>query len=138
MHIEVRFHTRSGNTKIVAEAIADVAAVTASDCSVPVLQPTDLLFLGGSVYGGSLDKTLQEFISSLDPAIVKCVAVFGTSALKKTPEDAVEGAVRRHGIPVLEEGFHCRGSFAVMHRGHPDENDLKSAKTFAENAMKKV
>lgn len=35
-----------------------------------------------------------------------------------------------------KEEFHCRGSFAVMHRGRPNEEDLQNAAEFAEKIIK--
>ena len=35
------------------------------------------------------------------------------------------------GIPVSEREFHCRGSFRALHRGHPDESDLRAVRSFA-------
>lgn len=83
MNTAVRYFTRGGNTKKVADAIANAAGVEAKDCSASLTETVDLLFLGGSVYWGGIDKNLIQFIEKLDPAMVKCVAVFGTSALKK-------------------------------------------------------
>lgn len=84
MKIAVRFYSRSGNTQKVAEAIAKAVGTEAKKTDVSVNEPVDLLFLGGSVYWGGIDKNLRAFIESLDPAKVKCVATFGTSALKKS------------------------------------------------------
>ena len=37
----------------------------------------------------------------------------------------------RAGIPMEEREFHCRGEFKGIHRGKPDESDLKAAAEFA-------
>lgn len=131
MNIAVRYYSRSGNTGKVAEAIAAAAGVTAEDCSVPISEPVDLLFLGGSIYAGGIDEKLQEYIAKLDGAKVKRAAVFATSALKKEPEGVLVAALREKGIPVAKHTFHCRGAFAVVHRSHPDGEDLKRAADFA-------
>ncbi len=138
MKIEVRYFSRSGNTKKVADAIAKSVGVTAKDCSVPISEQVDLLFLGGSVYGGGIDKALKEFISQLDPDKVKCAALFGTSAIKREPDREMEKLVREKRIPVSENRFHCRGAFSVMHRGHPNDEDLKQAANFALSAFEAV
>ena len=135
MNIAVRYLSRGGNTKKLADAIAAEAGVAAKDCSVPLSEPVDLLFLGGSVYWGGIDKGLKAFIAQLDPAKVKRVAVFGTSALKKEPDREIDRLVRARGIPVSGQGFHCPGEFAAVHKGHPDSGDLSRAAAFARAAI---
>lgn len=93
MNIAIRYYSRGGNTKKLADAIAKVVGVDAKDCSVPINEPVDLLFLGGSVYWGGIDKNLKQFIAQLKPENVKCVATFGTSALKKEPDRETEKLV---------------------------------------------
>ena len=38
---------------------------------------------------------------------------------------------RTVGIEMDEREFHCRGEFKGIHKGRPDENDLKVAAEFA-------
>ncbi|MDR3138316.1 MAG: hypothetical protein LBT95_01445 [Treponema sp.] len=42
MKIAVRYHSRSGNTKKIAEAIAEAAGADAADCGRPVTEAADL------------------------------------------------------------------------------------------------
>ncbi|MDR1271412.1 MAG: flavodoxin, partial [Clostridiales Family XIII bacterium] len=67
MNIAVRYFSRGGNTKKVAEAIAKAAGVEARDCSAALTEPLDLLFLGGSIYASSVDQALKDFVEQLDP-----------------------------------------------------------------------
>ena len=43
MKIAIRYYTRSGNTKKLAEAIAEAASVEAKDVSVPLEEEVDVL-----------------------------------------------------------------------------------------------
>jgi len=45
-----------------------------------------------------------------------------TGNTKKLASDA--------GIKLCEQEFHCRGKFAALHAGHPDEKDLAAAREF--------
>ena len=45
MKIAVRYYTRSGNTKKLADAIAEAASVDAKDVSVTLEEKADILFL---------------------------------------------------------------------------------------------
>lgn len=134
MNTAVRYFTRGGNTKKLADAIASQVGVKAQDCSVPFTEPVDLLFLGGSVYWGGIDKNLKQFIEKLEPSKVKCVAVFGTSAIKSEPDKEIEKLLQNKGISVSKHSFHCRGEFSAVHKGHPDSDDLTQAAAFAKNA----
>jgi flavodoxin len=131
MNLAVRYHSRGGNTKKVADAIADAVSVNAEDCSVPITEPVDLLFLGGSVYGFGLDDATKDFISGLDASQVKSVALFGTSAIVKNGNREMAKLLEAKGISVLNRDFYCRGEFTVMHRGRPNADDLKQAAEFA-------
>lgn len=135
MNIAVRYYSRSGNTKKVADAIAKAAGVEAKDCSVPVQENTDLLFLGGSVYGFGLDEHTKDYIEHLSAGNVKAVSVFGTSAIVKTGNQEMKNLLTAKGMNVLKREFYCRGAFTVMHRGHPDAGDLNQAVIFAHSVL---
>ncbi len=134
--VRVRYYTRSGNTKKVADAIAKVYGVTAKSVPVPVNHPTDVLFLGASVYAGGIDQKMKDYISNLDPEKVKKVVVFSTSALAQRAYPQIEKELKKRGIPVASENFYCRGQFSVMHRGRPNQEDLKAAETFARSVIR--
>jgi flavodoxin len=138
MKIEVRYVSRGGNTKKVAEAIAKAIDVEAKDCSIPLTAPVDLLFLGGSVYWGGADKNLKQFIEQLNPSLIKCIATFGTSALTKEPDRETAKLADKKGIPVSQFTFHCKGSFSAMHKGRPNAEDLKQAAIFARNVVNEL
>ena len=39
------------------------------------------------------------------------------------------------GIPLDEREFHCRGEFKGIHKGKPDEEDLKAAAEFTKTII---
>ena len=136
MKIAVRYFSRGGNTKKIADAIAKAAETTAKDCSASIEESVDLLFLGGSVYGMGLDDNIKKYIDGLDAGNVKNVALFGTSAIVKSGNQEMSKLLKEKGISVLEENFYCRGAFTIMHRGHPNEQDLKQAADFTHTVVK--
>lgn len=135
MNIQVRYFSRSGNTKKLAEAIAQAAGTRATALSEPLAEPVHLLFIGSSVYGFDLDDTVKDYIGRLSPVDVKAVALFGTSALVKSGNQAMAKLLREVHITVLKESFYCRGSFSFLHRGRPNQGDLQMAAAFARTAM---
>lgn len=136
MNIEVRVQSRGGNTQKVADAIAGALSVQAKNCETPLSGPVDILFLGGAVYAGGADKQLKQLIDTLDPAAVKCVAVFATSAIAKAPDKTIEKLVQARGIPLAKESFHCWGAFTAMRKGRPNSEDLQKAAAFAQRVAK--
>ena len=81
MKIAVRYQSRGGNTKAVAEAIANAANVKAEPIDVPFNEPIDILFIGGGVYAQDIDRSLKNYLETLDPNDVKSIAAFSTSGL---------------------------------------------------------
>ena len=129
MKIAVRYYTRSGNTKKLAQAIAEAVAVEAKDVSVPLEDKADVLFLGCSYYAFDVDQAIKNFIISNKDNIGKIVC-FGTSAMMKSMKKPVSKVANTVGVAVAEEEFHCRGEFAKIHKGRPNEKDLADASAF--------
>ncbi|GHU98330.1 hypothetical protein FACS1894211_01890 [Clostridia bacterium] len=130
MNVQVRYLSKSGNTKKVADAIAETAGVSAKTIDEPVPSETDLLFLGGAVYAFGIDEELTRFIATLDQSITR-VAVFSTTAVVKSAYPHIKKRLSARGIAVSEKYFNCHGKFAFMHRNRPNERDLDKARIFA-------
>lgn len=135
MKVAVRYFTRSGNTKKLALAIAEAVGVEAQDVSVPLEEKTDILFLGSSVYAAGVDDAVKRFIAENKDKIGKLYN-FSTAALISSTYKQVQKLAAENGVAIAEEEFHCRGSFAVMHRGRPNTEDLQNAAEFAEKIIK--
>ena len=132
MKIAVRYYTRSGNTKKLAEAVAEAVAVEAKDVSVPLEEKADVLFLGCSYYAFDVDQAVKDFIVSNKDNIGKIVC-FGTSAMMRSMKKPVKKVAKAVGVEVADEEFHCHGQFGKVHKGRPNEVDLKAATEFAKN-----
>ena len=59
MKVAVRYFSRGGNTKKLAEAIASAIGVEAKDVSFGLNEDVDLLFLGSSVYAYGVDASIK-------------------------------------------------------------------------------
>ena len=127
----VRYYTKTGNTKRLAEAIAEAVGVEALPVSEPVGEPVDLLFLGNSYYAFSIDPEVRDFVRSLDRNTVGKIVNFGTAAMLNSTYRKVKAEADRAGVPMDEREFHCRGEFKGLHKGRPDASDLKAAAEFA-------
>ncbi len=137
MNVQVRYYSKSGNTKKLADCIAQTAGVGAESIhGQGAKTEADLLFLGASVYWNGIDGTVKKFIDELDPKKVKKVAVFSTSALAERAFPDIKKRLEKKGIAVADEDFYCRGSFMTMHKGRPNADDLAKAAEFTKNVMK--
>lgn len=130
MKIAVRYYTRSGNTKKLAEAIANSVSVEAKDVSVDLEEKADVLFLGCSYYAFDVDAAVKAFIVKNKDNIGKIVC-FGTSAMMKSMIKPVKKVAATVNVTVADEDFHCRGQFAKVHKGRPNEDDMRQAAEFA-------
>ena len=126
MRITVRYYSRSGNTKAVAEAIAKAAkveAVSVDRNEAPIKEPVDVLFIGGALYAYGIDANLKDYLVTLKKEDVKKAVVFSTSWLSKHAIVLIKNCLAEAGIPVAEEFFYVRGK--------PGEDKLKDATEFA-------
>lgn len=135
MKIAVRYYTKTGNTAKLANAIAEAVGVKADDVSAPLSEKVDILFLGSSYYGFDIDNAVKAFIKENKSRIGKIVN-FGTAAMMGSTQKLVKKCANEYGISVAPEEFHCRGSFGPMHKGRPNDDDLKNVKAFAKSIVK--
>ena len=131
MKFAVRFYTKTGNTKKLAEAIAQELGVEALPLSEPVTEATDILFLGNSYYAFDIDPEVKAFIKSLDKSKVGKIVNFGSAAMLNSTYKKVKAEASKVGIPMDEKEFHCKGEFKWLHKGRPNEDDLKAIAEFA-------
>lgn len=132
MNIEVRYYTRSGNTKKLAHAIAEAVGTKAEDVSVPLSRKADILFLGSSVYAGGIDDKVKTFLEQNSSSIGKIVN-FSTAAILSSTYKQVKKLANDKGIAISDKEFHCRGSFGPIHKNHPNDKDLANAANFAKS-----
>ena len=130
MKTAIRYYTRSGNTKKLADAISAAIGAEARTTAEPLTDDVDILFLGSSVYAYGVDDEVKKFIDGINVKVGKVVN-FSTAALIKSTHKQVAKLLAEKHIPFAEEEFHCRGSFAVMHKGRPNTDDCNAAADFA-------
>ena len=135
MKTAVRYYTKGGNTKRLAEAVAQALGVEALPISTPIQEPVDILFLGNSYYAFSIDPEVRSFVKGLDKNMVGKIVNFGTAAMLNSTYKKVKAEADKVGIPMDEREFHCRGEFKGIHKGKPDAADLKAAADFAKSIV---
>jgi len=135
MKIAVRYYTKTGNTKRLAEAVAGAVGVEALPISVPVDEAVDILFLGNSYYAFSIDPEVRDFIRSLDKTKVGRIVNFGSAAMLNSTWKKVKAEADKVGIAMDEREFHCKGEFKGIHKGRPNEEDMQAAAEFAKKII---
>lgn len=127
MNVQVRYYSRSGNTKAVADAIAKAAGVSAisvDQVNAAISESVDVLFIGGALYAYGLDSHMKDYLNALDGSKVKKAAIFSTSWISKHSLDLIRKGLMEKGIQVEAETFYVKSK--------PNETQLKDAATFAE------
>lgn len=126
MSVAVRYYSRSGNTKAVAEAIAEAAgtiAVSVDARDAELREPVDVLFIGGALYAYGIDRNLKEYLKTLKKEDAKKAVVFSTSWISRHSIDLIRKGLSEAGIPVETESFYVKNK--------PNETQLKEAADFA-------
>lgn len=131
MTFAVRYYTKTGNTKRLAEAIAQELGVEALPISEAVTEPVDVLFLGNSYYAFNIDPEVRDFVLSLDKEKVGKIVNFGSAAMLNSTYKKVKAEADKAGIPMDEREFHCKGEFKGLHKGRPNDADIRAAVEFA-------
>ncbi len=134
MNVQVRYYTRSGNTKKLADAIAAAAGTKAETVAVALSEKADILFLGSSVYAGGVDESVKKFIKENKDKIGK-IYNFSTAALPVSTYKNVKKTADEVGVEMAEKDFRCKGSFMVMNKNRPNEDDLKAAEAFVKEVL---
>ena len=135
MKCAVRYYTKTGNTKKLAEAVAGALGVEALPISAPLEEAVDLLFLGNSYYAFNIDPEVRDFIQSLDKSKVGKIVNFGSAAMLNSTYKKVKAEADKAGIPMAEQEFHCKGEFKGIHKGRPNAEDLEGAAAFAKTLI---
>ena len=135
MKAAVRYYTKTGNTKRLAEAVANAIGVEALPITTPVTEAVDVLFLGNSYYAFNIDPEVRDFVKSLNKDLVGKIVNFGSAAMLNSTYKKVKAEADKVGIPMDDMEFHCKGEFKGIHKGKPDETDMKAVAEFAKKIM---
>lgn len=111
MKYAVRYYSRSGKTKQVAEVIARTLGVEAESVDSAkghVDEHVDVLFVGGALYAYGLDKNLDTWLDTLDPALVGKAVVFSTSWLSKHALQLIHKKLDAKGIQVAADDLYLK------------------------------
>lgn len=134
MKYAVYYYSKTGHTKLLADAIADILGVKAHTIYEPLNEDVDVLFFGSSVYGNSIDPAIVDFFSKIETK-VGCIVSFGTSGMMKSSFDDIKALAESYNIPVCDLNFHVLGEFAGINKDHPTRDDILNVRKFASDFL---
>lgn len=137
MEIAIRYYSRGGNTKKLAEAIGDELNIRPETTDVPLQKKVDVLFLGSSVYAYGVDDNVKRFIEGIDVE-VGCIYNFSTAALVRSTYSQIKKLTDAKGLPLSDEEYACKGSFGPLHKGKPGEKEIKEVRSFARKMVEEA
>lgn len=133
MNIAIRYQSRGGHVKEIAEIISEgvgVEPISIDDPRAPLTKHVDLLFIGGALYKFALDPGMEEYIKSLPEGIASKAIVFGSSWFSHRPVLLLKERMKERGIDVHPS--------AMWMRGKPKPYLHEIGVPWAENEAKKV
>jgi flavodoxin len=135
--ISVLVDSRGGNTRKLADAIAEELGVRVGEIGTPLTDDARVLFLGSGTYGGKPGEAMMKFIGT-GSFTGRKAALFGTSssaAGSVKMMGVMADALNQKGATILGS-FPCRGKFLLMNRGRPGAEDLENVKKFAREMIR--
>ncbi len=135
MRVDVRYYTKNGGTRKLAEAIAKAVGAEAKTVDQPLEKYADVVFLGASVYAGKPSPEVLSFISANAKNIGK-VVVFGSACTGKSTYAAIKSAAAASAVKTGEMYFQCKGEFLFLNKGRPNDQDCADAVDFAKKQIK--
>ena len=130
MKVAIRYYSRGGNVKAMAEAIArgtGVEAISIDEPGAKLKEKVDLLFIGGALYAFKLDPLMYDYVEGIDPDLVGEAICFGSSMLTRRPVLILQDLLKTKGIKINRQ--------AIYSRNHPNDDLIGVIEYFAHNEL---
>jgi flavodoxin len=138
MKAVVIYCSQTGNTKKVAEAIAEVLGTKAKSVGEKIdLRNCDLICVGTGVHATRPEGGMTSFLKGLEKLEGRKGAVFGTYWILTGFLNTLESLLKERGVDVIGK-WGCKGQFGRFNRGRPNEKDLEDAREFAKTLKSKL
>jgi len=138
--------THHGNTEKVAKVMSNTLnaeLLRVEQVDINMLAAYDLIGFGSGIYFGKYHRSLPELVDKLPMLENKKAFIFSTSGLRKIPfihdfDKPLKEKLKQKGFNIVGK-FSCRGFdtsqaakiIGGLHKGRPNEKDLKQADDFA-------
>ncbi|NLE03754.1 MAG: hypothetical protein GX638_02990 [Crenarchaeota archaeon] len=141
----VLYASKSGNSAKIAEAISSelyckTVKIDEKSLSSPInLDNIELVVIGTGIYAGAPNKDIENYLKTTNLGDPKKFALFISWGGAGKTLDAVitklKAILEAKGHRVLKNTFNCYGGwkYALLKRGHPNNEDLEAAISWAKN-----
>lgn len=130
MKVAIRYFSRGGHVKSMAEALArgtGVEAVSIDEPSAKITEHIDLLFIGGALYNFQLDKGFKQYLEDLPEGLIDEAICFGSSWLTRRPVFLIQDYLKKKDIKISKQ--------AIWSRNRPNDDMIGVIEYFAQNEM---
>ncbi len=130
MKVAIRYQSRGGNVKAMAEALARGCGAEAIPINSPkakIKEPVDLLFIGGALYNFQLDPAFKAYLQDLPEDLISEAVCFGSSMLTRRPILLIQDVLKQKGIKINKQ--------AVWSRHRPNDDLIGVIEYFAKNEV---
>lgn len=143
MNIAVRYQSRGGNTRAVAEIIAASLGIDAKSIDSPLDKSIDILFLGGGVYNWDIDPQLKEYLIKLNTKEIGQIVAFSTTGSMKKAISRITEYANKAGIQISKKHLCLR----MMIQGHTmlgrtggnlNDKQIEKIKAFASEVLESL
>ncbi len=134
METAVRYYSKLGNTKKIAEAIAEetgVKAVSVTD-EPDLTEYVGILFLGGAPYANIMAPQLREYAEQLSSDKIGRVILFTTSNWSRRTVRALRKILTEKGIPVEKHYFYAHMT-QIKARTEPAKDFVRKMSNYGGN-----
>ncbi len=134
MKIEVRYYSKTGNSKKLANAIAEELKIEALDVNNNLSEDADILFICNSIYWAGIDGSVKKFVKE-NADKIKLLVNVSTAAIKKSSYAQMKKLAKDNNINLSDREFHAPGSFMGLHKGRPNDEDINKLKEFVKEIV---
>lgn len=130
MKAAIRYFSRGGHVKAMAEALARGTGVDAKSIDEPdakIDEHIDLLFIGGALYNFQLAKELKSYLEDLPEGLIDEAICFGSSWLTRRPVFLIQDYLKKKNIKISKQ--------AIWSRNKPNDDMIGVIEYFAQNEM---
>ena len=134
MNIEVRYFSKTGNSKKLAVAIGEELEKEALDITNDLDKEVDILFICNAIYWAGIDSKVKKFIKE-NASKIKLLVNVSNAGIKKSSYKGMKKLAKKNNIKISDKEFHCPGSFMGMHKNRPNDEDLLALRGFVKEVI---
>ena len=134
MKIAIRYYTKTGNTKALAQGVAEVCGIEALSVDNKLEEDVDILFLCNSIYAAGVDNSVKKFIEDNTKSIGQIINI-SSAAMKTSSYKNIKKLTDQKGLTLSEKEWHCKGQFKIFNKNRPNEADIEDLKNFVKSII---